>query len=237
MAADSSPARKIGAFSLLTVIYAGVPAIAVTTIDSLSLRHNTFRTIIAIALYEIIMVAIGFAASVSTDLRNRWSARVADSLDSWLIRTMSRYTRVYLKYVQSFTRYMDAKGLSVAGQHTLEMRDVLITLSLSSEPLHDLSADPVRQHSGIESSSGQTIWHWLGEISAANEILSIIGPPGSGKTTLLRHVAYILAKGAHDSGEGGIRGKIPVLVNLRDYGSSFSDPSFSLVTLCEGISP
>ena len=207
----------------------GVPVALVTRIRVL--HSNIPLAVLATVLYEIALAAIGFTLAVSSDLRARWVSRAAESIDSWLRRKASRFTREYLRYVRAFTRYMDTRGLSTAGPHILEMADVLVTLSLSSKPLHTLSSDPVRRHIEQDASASENIWHWLREAKKDGAILSIIGPPGSGKTTLLRHVAFTLAKGGRYASKRGAFSRIPILVNLREHTFPTSLTSLSLADL------
>jgi lipopolysaccharide/colanic/teichoic acid biosynthesis glycosyltransferase/energy-coupling factor transporter ATP-binding protein EcfA2 len=229
MANEHGPTRRLTTIIIALALIAGVPAAAIYRIRAL--QHDLPLEILAVILYEIVVIIVGFVVAVSADLRSRWTSRVAESIDSWLRRKVSRFTRSYLRYVQAYTRYMDTKGFSTAGPHTLEMADILVTLSLSSMPLHSLSSDPVRPHVEPEDSSSKTIWHWMNEAQRKRVVLSIVGPPGSGKTTLLRHVAFTLAKGSrHDSVQGVIT-KIPILINLREHKSTLFDDSFVLADL------
>jgi lipopolysaccharide/colanic/teichoic acid biosynthesis glycosyltransferase/energy-coupling factor transporter ATP-binding protein EcfA2 len=229
MVPEPSNARRLGTLLLALALSIGVPATAVSVVQYL--HRNPPIAIIAVSLYELVLAAAGFISQISTELRVRWSNRAADALDSWLRRKVSRFTRAYLGYVRAFTRYMDVKGLSTAGQHILEMKDILITLSLSATSLHRLSPDPVRRHSSGNLIPRETIWHWVDEAQRSGNLLSIIGPPGSGKTTLLRHVAFVLAKGRGYSRSVNTPNKIPILINLREHKSWPADHSFSLANL------
>src|SRR5215469_10369034 len=105
MSAEPSPTRRLAAVVIAAVLSAGVPAAVVARIQAL--RAHTPLTVIAIILYELLLAMAGFALAVSADLRSRWQSRVTDAVDAWLRRKMSRYTRVYLRYIRAFTRYMD----------------------------------------------------------------------------------------------------------------------------------
>lgn len=226
---EPSRARRLATVAIAAALTVGVPVAAVSRIHTI--RRDTPLTIIAIFLYEIILAVGSFVLAVSSDLRTRWARRVADSVDSWLRRKTSPFTRKYLRYVQTFTKYMDTIGLPATGSHTPEMTDVLVTLSLSSKSLRGMSSNPVRHHVDPDTNSSENIWYWLSEAQREYAILAIIGPPGSGKTTLLRHVAFTLAKGGRRSRLRGAPNKIPIIINLREHRFSSSANSLSLSDL------
>ena len=229
MASEPSRLHGLGRAALVVALFAGVPAVAVASLEKLQDRpHLAFA---AVLVYELALVVLGFAAAVFRILQGRWANRTADAVDGWLQRRTSRFTRAYLRYVRASTRYMDVKGLSTAGEYTLEMRDVLVTLSLVSAPVHSLSPDPVRPHIGSGAVTGKTIWHWLRRAEREQTVLSIIGPPGCGKTTLLRYVAFVLAKGGRYSRSSGAPRKIPILVNLREHRSWSAENGLNLTDL------
>jgi lipopolysaccharide/colanic/teichoic acid biosynthesis glycosyltransferase len=227
--AERGHGKRLAPLLLALALSVGVPAIVVSTFQIL--RRNPLITIIAVSLYELALIAIILISQVSSELQARWSRRAADAFDSWLSRKLSRFIRAYLSYVKAFTRYMDVKGLSTVGQHILEMKDILISLSLSSISLHRLSSDPVRRHSEERDNSRENIWYWITEAQKSKTLLAIIGPPGSGKTTLLRHVAFVLAAGGKYARSVRAPSKIPVLINLREHSSWPPDSSLGVASL------
>lgn len=229
MGGDSAWLRKLWQGGLLVLVSVGIPAAAVGR--SAQLREHPLLAFCLLLLYEAVVAGAAFVGAVVRDLRERWVKRAADSLDLWTRRRLSPYTRQLLKYVRASTRYMDVKGLSTAGEYTLEMQDVLVSLSLVPTPVHVLTPDPVRQHAADAAGGEQSVWYWLRRARREGTVLSVIGPPGSGKTTLLRHVAFHLATGGREARSTGLPGMIPLLVNLREHQRWFAEETGTLPDL------
>ena len=220
---------RAGVAAALGITAVGAPAAAI--IELRWLRANWISTSLLTLCYEAVVLAAVFFGAVLKDVRKRWVGRFADSLDIWLLRQFSGFTRRYLRWIQSMTRYMDVKGLSTLGEYTLEMQDVLVALALVPTPVHVLSPDPVRSERAGTARSGDSIWYWLERTLREKSVLAVIGPPGSGKTTLLRYVAYTLAKGGRPARGKHAPHKIPVLINLREHHAWFATGATSLAEL------
>ncbi|MFG2959452.1 sugar transferase [Streptomyces sp. NPDC048291] len=229
MGGDSAWLRKLWQGGLLVLVSVGIPTAAVGR--SAQLREHPLLACCLLLLYEAVIAGAAFVGAVARDLRERWVKRAADYLDLWTRRRLSPYTRRLLKYVRASTRYMDVKGLSTAGEYTLEMQDVLVSLSLVPTPVHVLTPDPVRQHAADGAGGEQSVWYWLRRARREGTVLSVIGPPGSGKTTLLRHVAFRLATGGRPARSTGLPGVIPLLVNLREHQRWFAEGAGTLPEL------
>ncbi|WP_328674998.1 hypothetical protein OG226_50820 [Streptomyces sp. NBC_01261] len=128
MGGDSTWLRQLGQGGLLVLVSVGFPVTAV--VRSAQLREHPVLAFCVLLVYEVVVAGAAFVGAVVRDLRGRWVKRAADSLDLWIRRRLSPYTRQLLKYVRASTRYMDVKGLSTTGEYTLEMQDVLVSLSL-----------------------------------------------------------------------------------------------------------
>lgn len=229
MGGDSAWLRRLGQGGLLVLVSVGFPVAAV--VRSAQLREHPLLAFCLLLVYEAVVAGAAFVGAVVRDLRGRWVTRAADSLDLWIRRRLSPYTRQLLKYVRASTRYMDVKGLSTAGEYTLEMQDVLVSLSLVPTPVHVLTPDPVRQHAADPARGEQSVWYWLRRARREGTVLAVIGPPGSGKTTLLRHVAFRLATGGRAARTTGLPGMMPLLVNLREHQRWFAEEAGTLPDL------
>ncbi|MEV0675471.1 sugar transferase [Actinosynnema sp. NPDC050436] len=191
----------------------GVPAGCVALLPVL--RERPLLTLALLVLYEVAVVAVGFGAAVLDGLRVRWSARVAETFDGAVQRTVSRYTRHYLRYVAAGTRYVDLKGVATRAEYTLEMKDVYVRLSLDRDPARPSGANPIQPRRHDAALPGSDIWQWL-RTRSIGSVVAVIGAPGRGKTTLLRHVAYVTATGGRAARRLRAPRKIPILVHLRD---------------------
>lgn len=159
-------------------------------------------------------------------LRKRWRDRVVDLLDHALGRRLSRFGRRYQEFVLAWP-YIDVKGLATAGDHTPELDEVYVDLSLAPRPpqhvpsdvLADVPPDVTQRHS---------IWEFLDR--ERSTVLAVIGAPGSGKTTLLRYVARRVARAGR-----GRRRTVPILLELRDHaGRVAADPGVTLPEVVRG---
>jgi hypothetical protein len=154
--------------------------------------------------------------AIAKDVRGRWVARLAERLDARIQRTLSRYTKAYLRYMVAATRYIEMKGLTTRGEFHLESESVFVTLSMEPRAPHTLSTNPVPRAQDHDENASESIWGWIARMHDDRSPLAIVGPPGCGKTTLLRHVAHTLASGRRDKGTD-VPSHIPILVNLRDH--------------------
>ncbi|OIJ69756.1 hypothetical protein WN71_000780 [Streptomyces mangrovisoli] len=233
MGGESAWLRKVWQGGLLALASVGIPAAALGKSARLRERmhEHPLLALGLLVLYELVVAGAAFIGAVVRDLRERWVKRAADSVDLWARRRLSPYTRHFLKYVRAATRYMDVKGLSTAGEFTLEMQDVLVSLSLVPTAVHVLTPDPVRRHAAEVSGREQTVWYWLRRARREGTVLAVIGPPGSGKTTLLRHVAFRLATGGRAARSTDLPGMIPLLVNLREHQRWFAEEAGTLPDL------
>jgi predicted NACHT family NTPase len=195
------------------------------------MQRNPLLSALFVLMYELLLVILGFALTILRDLRSRWIGRLTDAFDAWLQRRLSRYTRSYLRYVQAANKYVDLKGLTTRGEHTLGLHDVFVHLSLDPNSLHTLSANPVQYRREGNGKEPRSVWYWLRRAQHESSALAIIGPPGSGKTTLLRHVASVLAQGGRYAWTHDAPRKIPILINLRTHKDWAPETSPSLPAL------
>lgn len=206
------------------------PAVALTTLPNL--RANPLLAALLLFAYELFILCVGFVSAVLRNLHDKWADRTAEALDAWIQRRISPFTGKYLRYMVASTRYMDVKGLSTQGEYTLEMRDVLVRLSLVATPLHQLSPHPLLRVSDENKKVDDgTVWHWLRRAQKDGTVLAIIGPPGSGKTTLIRHIAYTLGRGGLPALRLDAPSRVPVVVNLREHKNWSNDSTPTMVDL------
>ncbi|MGY1941651.1 sugar transferase [Nocardia gipuzkoensis] len=199
---------------LLLLIVLALPLFAILLFPVLKIE-NVRQLGFAGGGYFAYIVIVTFAADIGNVIASRWSHRIADMVDAWVQRRLTRYGRYYLRTVVSENRYVELQGVSTRGPHVLEMADVFVRLTLSGGPTNKLSPNPLSYGSTAANDSFD-IWHWVSRTtSVGGSALALIGPPGSGKTTLLRHVAFIVALGGKKAGRLGAPSKIPVIAYLR----------------------
>jgi hypothetical protein len=132
------PDRRIAKLIGILVVAIAPPTL-LAKFSSNPLHKNLTLTVIALVIYEILIGLIAFSAPIYAELKKRWTARLADSIDSWLQRSLSRYTRAYLRHIRAANGYVDLKGLTTRGEYTLSLDAVFISLKLESNALHSLS--------------------------------------------------------------------------------------------------
>ncbi|MFI6247167.1 NACHT domain-containing protein [Streptomyces sp. NPDC051016] len=172
----------------------------------------------ALVGYEVLVVVTGFAGKVFGELQGRWVTRVADAVDRWVQRRTSRFEQSYRRHVRSTHRFVDLKGLATRGDYTPGLEEVFVDVSVAPGPVHTAEREPL---AGAVPGPGarQSIDAFLGGEQGA--CLALIGAPGTGKTTLLKHLALRLA--------GDSRGRVPILLYLRDHAEAITaDPSLTL---------
>ncbi|WP_186001639.1 NACHT domain-containing NTPase [Streptomyces sp. IB201691-2A2] len=174
----------------------------------------------ALALYELLVVLVGFAGKVFGDLQGRWVKRAADAVDRWVQWRTSRFEREYRQHVYSTHRFIDLKGLATRGDHTPGLEEVFIDVSLVPGPVHAAAQ---------ESLAGPVLTPVVPERRPVDEFLNgpqgaclaVIGAPGTGKTTLLKHLALGLTSGPQSRQRP--RRDLPVLLYLRDHAQAVTD--------------
>jgi NACHT domain len=162
----------------------------------------------ALVGYEVVVAAIGLVGQVWGNLRTEWARRLSDSIDQVLLRRFSGFERRYRENILQSHRFIDEKGLATLGEHTPELDDVFVDVSLAPRSPQLVSGD-VLSEPPSSVPERHSIWDFLNGTSPSPVVLAIIGAPGSGKTTLLRHTAARL------SGSRRRRG-LPVLLLLRE---------------------
>lgn len=222
----SQPARL--AFLLL----AGVaPPVAGLAIFGVPAEANLTLALTALGVYEVLLVALGIAGSIFTDLQGRWTSRLTDHLDSALQRRFSRFRRRYIRYLATSSKHVDVRGLQTLGDYTFTLEQVFVRLRLDRSLTHSLSKNPVELTSANRTGV-KDVWHWIEEVRAEHVPLAIIGPPGSGKTTLLKHICYSAATNRASRQHRRTRSRqVPILVELRSQQSLFLETK--LPTLVE----
>ena len=158
--------------------------------------------------YEILVAVIGLIGQVWGNLRAEWARRLSHSIDQVLLRRFSRFERHYRDYVRQSHRSIDQKGLATLGDHTPELDDVFVDVSLAARAPQQVSGG-VLSEPPASVTERQSIWNFLRGAGPSPAVLAIVGAPGSGKTTLLRHTAGKLC---------GLRRhrELPVLLLLRE---------------------
>ena len=172
------------------------------------IQSHPLRAITVAASYELVIAGATFAGDVAGELRRRWRDRVVDRLDHTLRRRLSRYSRRYREFLLSSLRFIDLKGLATIGYYTPELDAVFVDVTLALRAPHQVSGD-VLADVPAEVSERRSIQDFLDQPRPV--VLAVIGAPGSGKTTLLRYTARQACK------PGGWRGKVPLLLSLRDH--------------------
>jgi predicted NACHT family NTPase len=120
----------------------------------------------------------------------------------------SSYGNRYRREVLESKKFVDLKGLGIAGPVPLKLDDVYVDVALAYRPPHKLSGNPL-----ADVSSNATDRHPISEFLFHGDpgVLAIVGPPGCGKSTLLASIARHSAQGGP-----GCRRNFPVIVTLRD---------------------
>jgi hypothetical protein len=124
------------------LVAALAPPALLARFSASSIPKNLIVTLAILAVYELLIGIIAFLSSIYAELKKRWTARLVEVIDAWLQRTLSRYTRAYLRHVRAANGYVDLKGLTTRGDYTLSLNDVFVHLKLESNALHSLSPDP-----------------------------------------------------------------------------------------------
>jgi hypothetical protein len=185
------------------------PVAAVTAMWQRLAGSDRIVAVIVGLAAEIGLAITAFAKNVMAEIVSRWQKRLANYLDTTIIRIFSRFEKRYRVFVLAGLRYIDLKGLTTVGFFTPELDEVFVDVSLALRAPHqvpagllaDLSAD-VKERLTLE----ELLDH------AAPVVLAIIGVPGSGKTTLLRYAARQICKARR-----GRRRPVPILLYLRDH--------------------
>jgi hypothetical protein len=155
--------------------------------------------------------------------------QVGGALDLALGRRVSRYGACYQRYVLSWLRFMESKGLATPGESVPELDEVFIDVGLVPRAPGQVGTG-VLADSPAEVGQRQSIWDFLDRPQPA--VLAVIGAPGSGKTTLLRHVARRVAGPSRQR----LR-TLPILLELRSHSERLGDPATTLPQLIRGALP
>jgi hypothetical protein len=159
--------------------------------------------LIALAAYELGVLAAGVVVQARGELRKRWSDGFPEAIEAALRRRFSRYGRRYRRFLVEAHQDVDLRG-----------------------PLNRLPLDEVFVPPPIEK-----IWERLRE--TPGRPLPLVGEPGSGKTTLLKHLTLMMARNRRVGWPvGAPRHKTPILLSLRDHAAAIgADPLISLAEL------
>jgi energy-coupling factor transporter ATP-binding protein EcfA2 len=212
---------------------AGPPVGVIAAVGIEQVQQNLLTTILLTLLYEAAVTSLTIVGGIVSSLRDRWTQRAIESIDSHLLRLTSRYTNTYLRYIRASTSFVDLQGLTTRGEYTLSLTEIFVDLAVDPNSTSSLESGLVRQRTASETITAQprppaTIWHWIRQSLRSHEPLVIVGPPGSGKTTLLKHIANILASGTRTSVKHDAPQKIPALVTFRALRSRLEDESLTL---------
>jgi hypothetical protein len=130
----------------------------------------------------------------------------------------------YRRWVLDSLKYIDAQDLATGGEHTPDLDDVYVDVTLVSRALYQDSGNPLSQ--AAEDTSER---HSISELldSRPRVVLTLVGQAGSGKSTLL---AYAARRSARISLRGHLgRKRVPILLALREHAESIvADPAISL---------
>ena len=100
-------------------------------------------------------------------------------------------------------------------------RDLIRRLESDPALTHFVPPRCVREHLTVSEPASAVVGAWLVD-SEANQ-LTLLGDYGTGKTTFLKHLTLDLARRyEREVIEGGARGRVPVLVDLREYTQALS---------------
>ena len=194
----------------------GVPGTLIPSLYKYVVAHP-WLTVMAVAVYEVIVLIGSFLLKIWQQLESRWVDRIADRFDAWVSSIFSHYQKQYCQYLIYQHRDFDVKGLTTQGTFTLELDQVFVELSVDPTPLHALSSNPIPIPQ-VLSQGNHAIWEYLASPALANQHFAIIGPPGSGKTTLLKHIVLSLVVD-HNRRRPHTRlpQTLPILLFLRDH--------------------
>ena len=221
-------ADKVRRSALVTWLAALIapPTIAVTFAREFLAPHSVFA-VVALVIYEIVVLIIGFLSGVVRRTASRWQDRLAERLDLAIQRKVSRFERQYRKFVLAELRFIDYKGLATLGPFTPELGEVFVDVSLVARPPQNIRPSVLPELVG-DLTGRSALGDFLGRDNAA--VLAVVGAPGSGKTTLLRHTARQACQRGYS--RHGPHRDLPILLYLRDHVAAISaDPNISIVVL------
>src|SRR6266511_2661110 len=176
-------------FIAIFLILAGVPAF----IQLYKATQDLPLSLALTAIYEMLVIVIGFFAKVWQKLEVKWTDRLSAWIDLKLQTVFSDFRKKYLEYMVYLHRVFDVKGLSTQGPYNLELERVYVQLGVDPTPAHEASSNPLHMlPEGLRSGS-HLIWEYITDQNTQRNNYAIIGAPGCGKTTLLKHMALTLA--------------------------------------------
>jgi lipopolysaccharide/colanic/teichoic acid biosynthesis glycosyltransferase len=218
MSSDRSTTRA----RALVLVVAGLGGPVGALVAASKLEMSTPRVIIATLGYEVLVGAVAFMLFLFGDVKARWTPRITARIDSFLLRVTSPTWRRYKSSVIASTDYIETKGLATKGQFTLSMTDIFIDLGvIPSEPsnsTHSVIGYATANQGALKQPGVRTIGAWVTNACSNKEALVIIGPPGSGKTTLIRNLANSVARRRLPSELRSVRGRLPIILEVRNLG-------------------
>jgi energy-coupling factor transporter ATP-binding protein EcfA2 len=216
---------------ILLLMAVGVPTAAGLAFAD-KVTKNPWQALGLALLYEMVVLVFGFVAKVWQRLEKRWVDEVADWLDAGVQGLLSSrgYRKDYLQHLIYMHRAFDVKGLTTQGIYTLELEKVFVELSVAPQPVHQVSADPIRTLPEALREGRHLVWDYLKAEQISSQNLAIIGPPGSGKTTLLKHMTLTLAADKRRHQQVGTPDRLPILLFLRNHADAIkTNPNLPLV--------
>ncbi|MEV5829241.1 NACHT domain-containing protein [Spirillospora sp. NPDC052242] len=126
--------------------------------------------------------------------------------------------RMYLRQLRASVADMETVGIATQGEFALGLRQVYVEVSLAPQPLQDTADEPYLGHLGRPAGAAgerRALSSFLH--NGGGQVFAIIGGPGSGKTTLMRETALDLCRRPRPWERSSRRGRIPVLLYLRDH--------------------
>ncbi|MGD9100727.1 MAG: hypothetical protein PVF45_09630 [Anaerolineae bacterium] len=141
-------------------VAAGVPLVAGLAFAEQVSQHPWQALGLAL-LYEMSLAVVRFGGKVWGKLEERWVERVAEGVDSGLLRFAPRYHKRYLQHLIYRHRDFDVKGLSTQGTYTLALERIFVELSIAPQPAHKTSADPIRAVPEALRKGRHVVWDYL----------------------------------------------------------------------------
>jgi hypothetical protein len=177
------------------------------------IRDQPVRALAALALYEVLIVALRVVQKVWEKLEPGVVTAATDTIRAGALNLFSRYRRRYTRHVIYEHRVLNVRGLRSQGSHALWLDRVFVELRVAPNSTHQARLDPF---SPTESPLARSAWDFIRETAREQAVgLTIIGTPGSGKSTLLQNIALTFA--ANRQRQYRLPAYTPLLLFLRDH--------------------
>ena len=221
------PGGRIQALQTLLIALGVLPVALIPFISSLT--RSPWLTIVLMLVYEMLVLFVSFLTGIWQKLQPLWIEAIANRINQIVRSALSCYHHYYCCYFTYEHRDLDMKGITTQGVYTLGLEDVFVELRIDPKASHFASADPLRvpddssQTLAQLPSGSHTIWEYLAAPRLRDQHFVVLGPPGSGKTTLLKHLGLTLVDRKRARTAKRLRGKLPVLLFLREHSKTMMD--------------